>query len=278
MAENVLRGLCFPLALSFTVGIRLYVLTLLFGLLMLVAGAELLVRGGSQIALTLRVPALVVGLTIVAFGTSTPELATSVSAAMQASTEMALANVNGSNIANIALVLGVAAMVRPLTVDRALLRREIPFLVLLQSLVPLCLWNGFLGPWEGLVLLSVGLTFNGLLLRDALRIRRSGLRDEGLAELVDEVGVPTGGLVGHLVVLFIGIVILVTGAWLFVEGSVELAGRLGLSDRVIGLTCIALGTSAPELATAIVSSYRGQVDLAIGNVAENSWLKWIILK
>ena len=102
---------------------------------MLVGGAELLVRGGSQLALAFRVPALVVGLTVVAFGTSTPELATSLSAAYQSSTEMALANVNGSNIANILLVLGGAALVSPLRVERSLLRREIPILVLLQTMV-----------------------------------------------------------------------------------------------------------------------------------------------
>ena len=112
----------------------LFIVTLLVGLAMLVGGAELLVRGGSQLALIFRVPALVVGLTIVAFGTSTPELATSLSAAWVAqSTEMALANVNGSNLANILLVLGGAALIRPLRVERALLRREIPALLLLLA-------------------------------------------------------------------------------------------------------------------------------------------------
>jgi cation:H+ antiporter len=242
----------------------LYLIELLIGLLMLVGGAELLVRGGAQLALAFRVPAMVVGLTIVAFGTSTPELATSLSAAFQASTEMALANVNGSNIANVLLVLGAAALVRPLCIDRSLLRREIPVLVLLQTIVLVACMNGVIGPWEGLVFLIVGLGYNGLLLWQTFRRGRAGLGDLD-EELLDEVGEPNGSLGRNVAYLVVGIFILVGGAWLFIEGSISLAEILGFSDRFIGLSCVALGTSAPELVTAIVSCYRGQVDLAIGN-------------
>lgn len=232
---------------------------------MLVGGAELLVRGGSQLALLFRVPALVVGLTIVAFGTSTPELATSLSAAWVAqSTEMALANVNGSNLANILLVLGGAALIRPLRVERALLRREIPALILLQCLVPLLCIGGVVVWYEGIVLLLVGLGYNFLLLRQSLGLR--GAEAEGLQqEMLDEIGDSTGSVGWNLGLLLIGMVVLIIGAWLFIEGSVVLAEMIGLSDRIIGLTCVALGTSAPELATAMVSAHRGEVDLAIGN-------------
>lgn len=232
---------------------------------MLVGGAELLVRGGSQLALLFRVPALVVGLTIVAFGTSTPELATSLSAAWVAqSTEMALANVNGSNLANILLVLGGAALIRPLRVERALLRREIPALILLQCLVPLLCIGGVVVWYEGIILLFVGLGYNFLLLRQSLGLR--GAEAEGLQqEMLDEIGDGTGSVGWNLGLLLIGMVVLIVGAWLFIEGSVVLAEMIGLSDRIIGLTCVALGTSAPELATAMVSAHRGEVDLAIGN-------------
>jgi len=232
---------------------------------MLVGGAELLVRGGSQLALLFRVPALVVGLTIVAFGTSTPELATSLSAAWVAeSTEMALANVNGSNIANILLVLGGAALIRPLRVERALLRREIPALLLLQCLVPLLCIGGVVVWYEGVILLLVGLGYNFLLLRQSFGLRGAAA-EELQQEMMDEVGEASGGVGRNLGLLFVGMTILVVGAWLFIDGSVALAEMIGLSDRIIGLTCVALGTSAPELATAIVSAHRGEVDLAIGN-------------
>ncbi len=239
-------------------GPPLFVVTLLIGLAMLVAGAELLVRGGGQLALALRVPALVVGLTIVAFGTSTPELMVSLTAALEASTEMALANVNGSNLANIALVLGLAAMVRPLVVERTLMRRDVPSLLALQIMVPILAWDGLLSRFDGMVLLGGGIAYNAWLLVVALRGRAPALGDE--LEMDDDSGVAR-----NLFMLVAGMVILVVGAQFFVGGAVVMAQYIGLSDRVIGLTVVALGTSAPEIATAIASARRGDTDLAVGN-------------
>ncbi len=225
---------------------------------MLVLGAELLVRGGGQLALALKVPALIVGLTIVAFGTSTPELMVSVTAAMQASTEMALANVNGSNLANVTLVLGLASLVAPLTVERTLMRREIPTCLVLQLLVPLVCIDGTVSAIDGATLLLVGILYNAWLLFEALQGRASAsLEDDDLEEGAS-VGWNAGLLVG-------GIVVLVVGAQAFVEGAVGVAKVLNLSDRFIGLTVVALGTSAPEVATGMVSAHRGEVDLAVGN-------------
>ncbi len=229
-------------------------LILLVGLVMLVTGAEMLVRGGGAMAMALRVPALVVGLTIVAFGTSTPELMVSITAALSQSTEMALANVNGSNIANIALVLGAASLTRPLTVERTLMRREIPFCFGLQLLVPLLCIDGSLTRFDGVLLLLGGVIYNTWLLYEALR---------GRTPVDDDPQVTAW--TRHLVVLVGGLVVLIVGANLFVEGAVGIAERLHLSDRFIGLTVVALGTSAPEVATAIVSARRGEVDLAVGN-------------
>ncbi len=236
--------------------ISVFVVYLLIGLVMLVLGAELLVRGGGQLALALRIPALVVGLTIVAFGTSTPELMVSLNAAMSASTDMSLANVNGSNLANVTLVLGLAALVSPLTVERTLMRREIPCCLLLQLAVPLVCLDGVISQGDGILLLLGGVLYNAWLLFEALRGRAPALDDDLDGE---------GGLFKHALLLIVGLGILIFGAQLFVEGSVGVAKALHLSDRFIGLTVVALGTSAPEVATGMVSAYRGEVDLAVGN-------------
>lgn len=231
---------------------------------MLVGGAELLVRGGGQLALALKVPALIVGLTVVAFGTSAPELAVSVSAAWGGSTEAALANVTGSNIANILLVLGVAALVRPLVVDRSLIRREIPALLLLQLLIPLLCLDEVINRWEGLLLLAVGLGYNGLLIRQALKDRSAAMAAMA-AEVPDEEAAKGTHWGVHLVLLLLGLAILVGGAQLFVSAAFDIATSFGFSDRVIGLTVIALGTSAPEVVTGAVSAWRGETELALGN-------------
>lgn len=237
----------------------MFLVTLLIGLMMLVAGAELIVRGGGQIALAMRIPALVVGLTIVAFGTSAPELGVSLTAAFTASSDMAIANVIGSNIANIALVLGLAALVRPMAVDSRLVRREIPVLLLLQLMIPAFAWNGRIDRYEGLLLLFVGVVYNLLLFREAKKRRERVLDEE------DEI-TPEDGRVGYyLALLFGGVVIIVIGSLLFVNGAEEIALRLGLSQRYVGLTVVALGTSAPEVATSVMSSYRDEGDLAVGN-------------
>ncbi len=225
---------------------------------MLVLGAELLVRGGGQLALALRVPALVVGLTIVAFGTSTPELMVSVTAAMSASTDMALANVNGSNLANVTLVLGLSAMVAPLAVQRTLMRREIPACVGLQVLLPVLALDGRLSQVDGVFLLLAGVFYNAWLLYEALRGRAP-------ATLDDEVEEEDSTVMRNVLFLVGGLLVLVLGAQLFVDGAVSVARALSLSDRFIGLTVVALGTSAPEVATGMVSAYRGEVDLAVGN-------------
>lgn len=231
-------------------------ISLIIGVVMLVGGAEILVRGGVQLALAFRVPAIVVGLTIVAFGTSAPELSVSVTAAMAASTEMALANVNGSNVANILLVLGAAALVRPLTVRRDLLRRDISSCAILQLMVPLLCLDGTLGRADGALLVLGGVVYNVWLLADALR---------GRAPEVEEDLESSSRWWLDLVLAFGGLAVLVFGARVFVGGAVDVATQFGLSERFIGLTVVALGTSAPELATAVVSSHRDASDLAVGN-------------
>lgn len=239
-------------------GLRVFLLSLLLGLVLLVTGAELLVRGGGQLALALRIPALVVGLTVVAFGTSAPELVVSITAALEGSTDMALANINGSNLANIALVLGGAALIRPMTVERSMLNREVPVCVALQILLPLLCLDGVIGRWDGLIFVAFGVAWNAWLVRDAMR---------GRSVPVDgDVEASSGASwVGNVVKVLGGLVILVVGADLFVSGAHTVAVMAGLSERFIGLTVVAVGTSAPEIATGFVSAWRGESDIALGN-------------
>jgi cation:H+ antiporter len=224
---------------------------------MLIGGAELLVQGAGRIAVAFRVPVIVVALTIVAFGTSMPEIMVSIKAAVSASPEMALANVNGSNIANIALVLGAAAMVRPLSVGRELMTREIPTVIGLQLAVPLLLYDGVLSRLDGLLLVLAGVLYNTLLIRDAMSGRRMLTEDDEVGEGGDSV---TNGAL-----MMLGLALLLGGAEFFVAGAVDLAEYMGMDQRTIGLTVVALGTSAPEVITAVVSAYRGEVQMAVGN-------------
>ncbi len=226
---------------------------------MLVVGSDLLVKGGGNVALALRIPALVVGLTIVAFGTSAPELTVSVIAATQASTQMAISNVNGSNIANIAFVLGLAALVSPLVVSRSLIRREVPFCLGLQALVPILALDGWFSRIDGVIVLSCGIGFNLWLVYDVMRGRAELSVEDELEVEEDE------PFWKHAVMLLVGLVVLVIGADLFVDAAVHLAESLELSQRFIGLTVVALGTSAPEAATAVQAARQGETDLAVGN-------------
>jgi len=247
--------------MSATLGVEptsVFVVFVIIGLALLLGGAELIVRGGGRVALALRVPVLVVGLTVVAFGTSMPEFAVSLNAALTESSgsDIALANVTGSNIANIFLVLGIAALIRPLNCDRSLLNREIPAILGLQIAVPVLFYlNQDLSRLDGLFLLLGGITYNVALLSSAFRGRD-----------VDGDSVDAGGTFwGNVGLLSAGVVLLVVGAQLFVGGAMEGAAIIGLSPRVVGLTALALGTSAPEAATSAMSAWKGETELAVGN-------------
>jgi cation:H+ antiporter len=231
-------------------------LEILVGFAALLAGAGLLVRGSSKIAAGFGVPPVVIGLTLVAYGTSAPEFAVSAAASLEGAGEIALGNVTGSNIANIGLILGLASLVRPLEVESTLIRREAPLLVLLSLAVPLLFLGGCLERWAGMLLFAGGIGFTWWSLAsarsDAARPTRERLGARGWLLNLLFVG---AGLVG----LFFG------GRWL-VSGAVELAGRLGVGERVIGLTVVAVGTSLPELATSLVAAVKGESDIAVGNI------------
>jgi cation:H+ antiporter len=232
------------------------VLYLVAGSLMLYGGAEFLVRGGAALALRMGVTPLLIGLTVVSFGTSSPELVVSFKAALEHDSAIALGNVIGSNIANIALVLGLSALVRPLRVKRQVVRRELPIMCGVSLLLCALLWNSRLGRWEGL-LLTVGLiAYVGFSVRLARKDANQNADDMPVHRYRAPVSV---GLV------LLGLGLLAPGAQLFVTGAIHVATHFGLSPLVIGLTVVAVGTSLPEIATSVVAAAKGEGDLAIGN-------------
>jgi len=241
---------------------------ILIGFLLLGAGAELLVSGSSRLALRLGITPLAIGLTIVAFGTSSPELAVSIESTVNDLSALALGNVIGSNIANIGLILGITALVQPIKVQRSLVRMQIPIVIACSALLGIMLVDGSIGLGNGL-LLCLGLV---LYLWASYRQSKTEFAN---AEIVDvaELGLPdistansSENILRNVMAVIIGLGLLIYGSQLFVDHAVIIARTLGISEALIGLTLVAVGTSIPELATSILAALRKQSDIAIGNV------------
>lgn len=230
---------------------------IVFGLIGLYFGAEWLVRGGAALALRLGVTPLVVGLTVISFGTGAPELIVNINAALAHDSAIALGNVIGSNIANLALVLGIAALIRPLRVEQQVIRREVPVMLLATLMLSAMLWNGQISRLEGAVLaLSLA-----LYLLVSIRLARTTGTDATPPPTEAQSTSRT-----HAVLLIAcGLALLLVGAHLFVLGAVTVAEYYQISPLVIGLTVVAIGTSLPEIATSAVAAYKGEGDIAIGN-------------
>lgn len=233
------------------------------GFALLVAGAELLVRGAVRVAAAAGLSSLVIGLTVVAFGTSTPELAVSVKAGLAGQVDIALGNVVGSNILNVLLILGLSALIVPLAVARQLLRFDVPVMIGVSGLTFVLALNGRIGRIEGLIL------FAGLVayLVWLILLGRRGNCTSAVTpkEAADRGPHPWTWWVSNLLLIFGGLGLLVLGARLMVDGGVSLARMFGVSELIIGLTVIAAGTSLPEGATSIVAALRGERDIAVGN-------------
>jgi len=228
---------------------------------MLFIGAEGLIRGSSNLAIKIGITPLVVGLTVVAFGTSTPELVVSLKAALLGNSSISLGNVVGSNIANIALILGVAALIRPLDVHAKVIMREIPIMIGISILLLLLLIDGELGFIDGLIFvigLIVYLVVNILIARKEKNPEIDSEFSEGLKSKL--------GVSVSIVLMIAGLGLLILGANLFVQSAVAIAKIFNVSDAIIGLTIVAIGTSLPELITSIVAAYKKEADIAIGNV------------
>ena len=230
---------------------------LLIGLVMLCFGGNWLVSGGIAIAKKFRISNLVIGMTIVAFGTSSPELAASIAAAGDHSA-IILGNIVGSNIANVGMVIGVAAILVPLAVHKSVLRKEIPIMLGVSALLVLLSIDGELSQYDGLLLL-IGLgVFAVYTFRSALKQREKSKDDTNSGK--NNVYLKSIGLIG------IGIIVLYIGAILTVDNAVVIASEFGLSETIIGLTVIAIGTSLPELITSIIAIRKGHSDIGIGNI------------
>ncbi|WP_221029333.1 calcium/sodium antiporter [Actomonas aquatica] len=236
-------------------------LLLIIGLAILTFGAELLVRGASALALRLGLTPLVVGLTVVAFGTSAPELVVSLQAAQRDAAAIAVGNVIGSNLCNLALIMGLCALCRPLTANHAVIRREVPLLIIATVVSALLLLNDHLAAWESGILFLCLIAYTWLTLRQAKQDP-----DQSLGE---EVPAPVNLPLATVLSLG-GLGLLLWGSDLFVDGAVTLARQWGWSETLIGLTIVAIGTSLPELAISLVAVLKGENDVAIGNLVGSS--------
>ena len=242
------------------------IVLLVVGLAGLVGGAELLVRGAAAIAARLGISPIVIGLTVVAFGTSAPELAVSVNASLGGSSDVALGNVVGSNIVNILLILGLSATVGALAVTQRIVRLDVPILIVVSLVVLVMSLDNSIGRFDGLVLVAGAIIYTVWLIKTS-RSESKEITEEyqEAIDILDEDVVKLPLLTQVLFVLG-GLVILVIGSQLLVNSATEIAESFGVSELVIGLTIVAIGTSLPELATSVMASVRGERDIAVGNV------------
>lgn len=256
---------------------------LLAGIAILFLGAEWMIRGSASLARAFGVKPLVVGLTVVAYGTSAPELAVSTKAALDNLQPIALGTVIGSCAANISLILGISAVLSPPTIDHRLIKREIPILLGSAIAVPLCLRDGYLSRVEGIVLVACAILFTVVTLtvsaKELDEPSASAGRSGSASGAADDAGASYGGRgrprasrLWAIVMSAVGVAVLVFGSNQFVSGARGVAAELGMSERMLGLTVVAIGTSLPELIASIVAASRGHAALAIGSVIGSNLL------
>lgn len=251
------------------------ILLLIVGFLFLVKGADMFVAGSCAIAKSLRIPTLIIGLTIVAFGTSAPEAAVSITAALQGQNDIALGNIIGSNIFNLLVVVGACAIFVPMKVDKPMLLRDFPFAILSCFLLFFFAWDGSinkagqLGRMDGFLLLLLFTIFMGTLITITLRSRSETAEDAPVMHI---------SLPRSLLSLSLGLAGVVLGGKLVVDSATDIALGLGVSEALVGLTIVAVGTSLPELVTSIVAARKGESDMALGNaVGSNIFNVYFIL-
>lgn len=240
------------------------VAALVFGLVLLVGGAEALVKSASNLAATAGISPLVIGLTVVAFGTSAPELVVSLQAGLSNQPDIALGNVVGSNICNVLLILGLSALIMPLVVAQQLIRLDVPIMIGVSGLVMLFGWDGQISRSDGVILFLGGIGYTLFLLYQSRLEKNPIVQDEYAQFGTRSLSLKEAGLNGAL--LLGGLAMLIGGSHLLINSAVTIATLLGASQLIIGLTVVAIGTSLPELATSVTASLRGESDIAVGNV------------
>ncbi|RHU28838.1 MULTISPECIES: calcium/sodium antiporter [Parabacteroides] len=233
---------------------------LILSLFALYIGAGWLVKGSSELALKAKISNLVIGLTIVAFGTSAPELVVSLNATLSGQGDISVGNIIGSNIFNIAAILGISAVIQPLQAKRQLTRLDIPILIVATVVFTLLFWNGTLGRLEGCLFLA------GIILYTIFSLYYSRKHEKKVEELAGELEKQPEAWYKDVMYIVGGLVILIFASNLLVNNAVSIAQELGVSEAVIGLTIVAAGTSLPELATSVVSALKKNPDIAIGNI------------
>jgi cation:H+ antiporter len=240
-------------------------LTFAIGLGLLILGAEGLVRGSSRLALGFGIPSVVVGLTVVSFGTSAPELVVSAKAAWAGQADISLGNVVGSNIMNVLFVLGAAACLAPLRVERKLIRQDVPIMVALSCLLYLLALDGRIGRLDGVLLLILLAGYTWIQARGGMRFGPQAKPPRRRKKMVT----PSNRLI-NAILLAGGLGLLILGAHLVLESAVRMARSLGVSELIIGLTIIAVGTSLPEIATSLLAAWRGEREIAVANAVGSS--------
>jgi len=236
------------------------VLLFIIGLLVMIAGAELLVKGASRIAAALKISPLAIGLTVVAFGTSSPELAVGIESSLSGQQGITFGNVAGSNIFNVLFILGLSALILPLTVSAKLLRKDVPFMILLSILVYLYSFNGIMSRLEGASLVIGLIAYTYVLITQSRKEWTKPPGDDQRPSAGSGFWLMNGGMtIG-------GLALLMVGAQWFLTGAVTIAQLMGVSEMVIGLTIVAAGTSMPEVVTSILAAVRGEREIAVGNV------------
>lgn len=238
------------------------ILILVLGLVLLYFGAEGLVRGSSSLALRLGVGPLLVGLTVVAFGTSTPELVVSLKAAYLGQGDISVGNVVGSNICNIGLILGFCALIIPIKVASQIVRVDTPIMIGVTALAMALLYDGALTRFEGIILFILLLVY----VLFSIRLARKQVSDPLTGEFSEEIKISKWGTWEDIAFIVGGLVMLVFGARFLVEAAIDIAKAFGLSEAVIGLTIVAVGTSLPEFATSLVAALKKEADIAVGNI------------
>lgn len=234
--------------------ILLQVFLLCIGFVMLVKGADWFVDGSSAIAKKFKIPQIVIGLTIVAMGTSAPEAAVSIAAALKGNADISVGNILGSNILNVLIILGLSALITPIAVLKSTIKTDIPFMIAITGLFLAFGYDGTISLWEGIIFLVV---FAGYLSYLFVLTKKDNNNTEEIKEM---------SVIKALLWTVIGLVLIVYGSDVTVDAATKIALALGLSERFIGLTIVALGTSLPELFTSVLAARKGNADIAIGNI------------